>query len=83
MGGRSSVILLEIDAARIAIFRFERDTPRSIYMDGVAHRSKAAQRTEIKAWNVHFFWPRGNVQPIEATQGALMKLSVDLGSPAL
>jgi hypothetical protein len=38
---------------------------------------------EIKAWNVHFFWPRGNVQPIEATQDALMKLSVALGSPTL
>jgi hypothetical protein len=57
----SSVILLEIDAARVAIFEFERDTPRSIDMDRAARRSEAAQRMEIKAWNIHFFWPRGNV----------------------
>jgi hypothetical protein len=59
------VILLEIDAAGIAVFEFERDAPWSIYMNRLPSRLKASQRMEIKAGNVHFLWPRDDVQAVQ------------------
>jgi hypothetical protein len=77
------VILLEIYPKGVAIFEFERDTPWSIHMDRVSHRFEAPQRMEIKARNVHFFRPHGDVQAIQAAQDARMHLRVDLPGPPL
>jgi hypothetical protein len=77
----SSVILLEIYPAGVAIFKFERDAPRSIHMDRVPRGFEASQRMEIKAKDVHFFRPRGDVQAIQATQDTRMHLRVDFRSP--
>jgi hypothetical protein len=59
------VILLEIDAAGIAVVELERDA-RSVYMNRISSRLKTSQRMEIKAGNVHFLWPRSDVQAIQA-----------------
>jgi hypothetical protein len=37
---------------------------------------------KIKAGDIHFFRPHGNVQPIQATQDARVHLRVDLPGPA-
>ena len=63
----SSVILLEVDAAGVAILEFERDAPWPIHMDRVTRRFEASQRMEIKAGHVHFFRLRSDIQTVQAT----------------
>jgi hypothetical protein len=54
-------------SAGIAIFEFECDAPRPIYMDRITRWFEASQGMEIKTWDVHFFRSRGNIQAIQAS----------------
>jgi hypothetical protein len=77
----SSVILLEVDAASVAVLKFERDAPRSIHMDRIARWVEASQGMEIETGDVHFFRPHGDIQAIQATKNAPVHLRVDLSGP--
>jgi len=46
------VILLEVDAAGIAVHELERDAPRPIDVDRIAGRLEAPQRMKTKAGNI-------------------------------
>jgi hypothetical protein len=80
----SSVILFEVDPARVAVLEFEGDAPRSVHMDRIARRLEAPQGIEIEPGDVHFLRPRGDIQAaIETTKNTLLHPRVDLGrSPA-
>jgi hypothetical protein len=77
------VVLLEIDAAGLAIFEFERDAPRSIDMDRVAFRVESLQRMKIETRDVHFLGPDGDIETVQSCENALMHLRIDLRTPAL
>jgi hypothetical protein len=80
----SSVVLLEVDPAGVAVLEFEREAPRPIHVNRIARGLKASQSMEIKARDVHFFWYGHDIQPIETTNDALMHFRVDLrGAPLL
>jgi len=61
------VILFEVDATGVAIFEFERDTPRSIYMDRIARWFEASQGMKIKAGDIHFLGSYDDVQAVQST----------------
>jgi hypothetical protein len=77
------MILLEINTADVAVVEFERDAPRSVYVNRIPNWLKASQRMEIKAWNVHFLRPRDNVQAVQAPQDAYMHLRIYLSGPPM
>ena len=62
-----SMILLEVYPAGIAIFEFEGNAPWSTHMDRITRRFKASQGMEIKAGDVHFVRPHGDLQAIQTT----------------
>ena len=75
------MILLEIYPAGVAVFEFERDTPRSVHVDRVTCRIEASQRMEIEPGGVHFVWPHDDIQAIQTSQDACMHLRVNLPGP--
>src|ERR1700733_2040975 len=80
-GLNSSVVLLEIDATGVTVFKLECDAPRTIDMDRIPRRSKASQGVKVKAWHVHFVGTHDNIQTVQATQDAGVHLGIDLASP--
>jgi hypothetical protein len=65
------MVLLEIDAKRVALLKLECDAPRPVYMNGIAER-RAPQRVEIEAGNVHLFRARRSIESIKTTQTAIV-----------
>ena len=61
------MILFEVDAPGVAILEFERDAPRSIYMDRIAQWFEASQGMEIKAGDVHFLGSYDDVEAVQST----------------
>jgi hypothetical protein len=50
------MILLEIDAIRIAVLELEGDAPWSVDMDGITGRGEAPQRVEVETRQIHVVW---------------------------
>src|SRR5262249_21848066 len=61
------VIWFQVDAPRVAIFDFERDAARDIYMDRIAGRFEVPQGMEIKAVDIHFLGSYDDVKPVHST----------------
>jgi hypothetical protein len=76
------MILLEIDAACLAIVEFEGDAPRPVDMDGEALWIEAVQCVKVEAGNVHFFRSHSDIETIQPDQNALLHLGVDFRAPA-
>jgi hypothetical protein len=77
------MVLLEIDAAGLAILEFEGDAPWSVDMDRIALRIETVQGMKVEAGNVHFLGSDGDVETIEPCENALMHLRIDLRTLAL
>ena len=77
------MVLLEIDAAGLTIFEFERDAPRSIDMDRITPRIEPLQGMKVEAWDVHFLSSDRDVETVESCENALMHFRIDLRTPAL
>jgi hypothetical protein len=75
--------LFEIDPAGLAILEFECNAPRSIDVNRIASRIEPMQRMKIKAWDVHFLSPDGDIKTVESGKDALMHFCVDLRTLAL
>jgi hypothetical protein len=71
------VVLLEIDAKRVALLKLECDAPRPVYMNGIAER-RAPQRVEIEAGNVHLFGTRRSIE----SKTAIVKCFLNAGGCA-
>jgi hypothetical protein len=72
------MVLLEIDAACIAVFEFERDAPRSIDVDRIALGIESLQGMKVEARNVHFLGSDSDVETIKPCENASMHLRIDL-----
>jgi hypothetical protein len=77
------MVLLEIDAAGLTIFEFERDGPRSIDVDRIASRIEPLQGMKVEAWDVHFLSSDGDVETVEPCENTPMHFRIDLRTPAL
>ena len=77
------MVLLEIDAAGLAIFEFEGNAPRSIDVDRIAFRIESLQRMKVEAPDVHFLSSDDNVEAVEPCKNAFVHFRIDLRSPAL
>jgi hypothetical protein len=75
------MILLKINAKRIALDKFKHKAPWPIHMNRVADRIKTAQRMEIKSRQIHFFRAGTGIQPVEPEQNPAMESFVNPGSP--
>jgi hypothetical protein len=66
------MILLEIDSDSVTFIKRERDTPRSIDMNGVAHRF-SPQGMEVKSGNVHILGASRSIKRVEPAQAAFVQ----------
>lgn len=64
------MILLKIDAVRVAVRELERNTPRAVYVDCVPDGIETFQRVKVEARQVHFLDYGCNVQAIKADENA-------------
>src|SRR5215207_140562 len=78
-----SMILLEIDAAGVAVLEFECDAPRSIDVDRITPRIEPVQGVKIEARKVHFLGPDGDIETVQPRENAFVHLRIDLRTPAL
>ena len=76
------MVLLEIDAERIACVELKGDTPRPVDMDRVAGRDETFQGVEIEPGKVQLLRRARDVQAIQADQDAPVQLGVDPGRAA-
>lgn len=76
------MILLEIDANRIALMKLKCDAPRPVHMNRVTNRAEAMQRMVIESRQVHLVRPCTRIKPVQPQQNAVVKPFVDLGGPA-
>ena len=77
------MVLLEIDAAGLAVFKFERDAPRSIDVDGITLGTEPLQGMKVEARDVHFLGSDGDVETIESCKNALVHLRIYFRAAAL
>jgi hypothetical protein len=75
------MVLLEIDAKRVAILELECDAPRPIDMNAIAER-RAPKRVEIEAGNVHVLGKRRSIESIKTAQTAIVEHLLDAGGRA-
>ena len=66
------MILLEVDAQRVAFLELKRNAPRSVDMNGIAKKF-ASQRMKIETRNPHVFGTPCTIESIQAAQAAIMK----------
>ena len=77
------MVLLEIDAAGLAIFELEGNAPRSIDVDRIALRIKSLQRMKVETGNVHFLGSDSDVETVKPCENSFMHLCIDLRTLAL
>jgi hypothetical protein len=72
------MILLEIDAAGLAILEFEGDAPWSINVRRITLRIESLQGMKVETRNVHFLGSDSDIKTVEPCENALMHLRIDL-----
>ena len=72
------VILLKINPAGVAIFKFKSDAPRSIDVDRITLRAKAVQSVKVEAWDIHFLGAKGDIETVQPCEDALLHLRINL-----
>jgi hypothetical protein len=65
------MILLEINAERVAFLELERNAPGAVDVNGIADGS-ASQRMKIETGNFHIFGTLGAIEGIQAAQTTIM-----------
>jgi len=75
------MILLKVNAKRIALDEFKRKAPWPIHMNRVADRIKTAQGMEIKSRQIHFFRAGTGIQPVKPEQNPAVEPFVNPGGP--
>jgi hypothetical protein len=73
------MVLLEIDAQRVAFLELEGDAPGSVDVNGVPERT-APEGVEIKTRNVHVLGDPCMIESIEAPQTTLVEHLLDAPS---
>jgi hypothetical protein len=76
------MILLEIDAAGIAVLEFECDAPGPIDVDRIARRIETSQGMKIETGKVHFLGSDGDIETVQPCENAFVHLRIDLRTPA-
>ena len=71
------MILFQINAAGLTICKFKCEAPRAVDMNRVARRVKPGQRMKIEPREVHFLWPRNNIQSVQPDQITAVKTCID------
>ena len=77
------MVLLEIDAAGLAIFELEGYAPRPIDMDRIAFWIESLQRVKVEARDVHFLGSDGDVEAVEPCKNAPVHFRIYLRPLAL
>src|ERR1700730_12110983 len=72
------MVLLEIDAARFAVFEFEGDAPRSIDVVDQLLGIECLQGMKGEAGNVHFLGSDGDLETVEPCENSFMHLRINL-----
>lgn len=75
------MILLKVNAKRIALDEFKRKARWPIHMNRVADRIKTAQGMEIKSRQIHFFRAGTGIQPVKPEQNPAVEPFVNPGGP--
>jgi len=73
------MVLLKIDARRIAFLELERDAPGTVDVNGIAKRL-ASQCVKVEARNFHIFGTPSAIKSIEAAQATIMECLLNAGS---
>jgi hypothetical protein len=68
------VVLFEIDLIGVAIFKFERDTPRAVHMNGITCRGKTPQGVKLETGDAHLLRRRSSVETIQPSENAVVHL---------
>ena len=76
------MILLEVNAQRVAFLELKRNAPRTVDVNGIAKRP-APQRMKIETWNPHVFGTPCAIESIQAAQAAIMKFLLKARGRAL
>src|SRR5438105_2368146 len=80
--GRSvNGVLLEVDAACLAIFEFKCNAPRPVDVDRIALRIQPVQGMKVEARDVHFLSSDSKVETIEPRENAFMHFRINLRTP--
>ena len=72
------MILLEINADRVAGFELESDAPRTVDVNRIARGDEASQGMKIEPGEVHFLRRSGNVQWVQRIMMRLCSLASTL-----
>ena len=72
------MVLFQIDPHRVVTVPLERETPRSIHVDGVA-LGFSLKLVEVKSRDVHVIRFAGGMQGIESTFQTRNKIGINLG----
>jgi hypothetical protein len=78
-----SMALFKIDAPRLTVFEFERDTPRPIDVDRIAFRIEPLQGVKVETWDVHFLGLDRDIETVKPRKNAFMHFRIDLRTAAL
>jgi hypothetical protein len=70
--------LLEINAARFAIFEFESNAPGSVHVNRIALWIESLQQMKVEARDVHFLGLNGDLETIKPCENMLVHLGIDL-----
>ena len=74
------MVLLEVDAACLAIFEFKCNAPRTVDVDRIALRIEPVQGMKVEARDVHFLSSDSKVETIG--ENAFMHFRINLRTPA-